>query len=253
MDRHITPEGETTIDSAIVNQDIDKETQLQTAIARFNDTIESHSHEFPRAQRYAIVALSEGNRIIAQQTFRVKPPSETLDHGESDPPNTAGIIGLQLRSSEAMMRMMLTSIAAQTEQQSRMVQAAYDRIAKLEEQRMADFDMREKLMGQQHERDLEVFIATSAEERKDRLFKRAEGVLAPLLPGIMQKMKILPPADKSKGASSPKLMRAFMESLSDEQQDAIFKTLKPEQAAMVLSLMPDDTDDEPKPTTKEES
>jgi hypothetical protein len=161
---------------------------------------------------------------------------------------------LQLRASEAMMRMLLTSVAATTEQNSRMVQSAYDRIAHLEEKRMREFDLREELMGRQNEREMEMASLLAGEARKDRLFDRAEKTLAPLLPEIGRKLKLLPPkkeGGKTGENRSEKALKAFVDSLSEAQQKVIFDTLKPEQAALILAAMPEDSDDSTPDDSKE--
>lgn len=234
--------SDTVIDTARIDPDVDKEGQIQATIARFEDTIESRSQEFRGAQRYAVVALGEGDRLLGQQSFRIKPVSEMIDTGESEPANHAGIVGLELRGSESLLRMTLAGYQAMTEQQNRIVGYAFKRIADLEEDRMKSFDALEEMRGKQHEREMEFAALQSSESRKDRLFDRAGQALAPMLPGMAKRLGLLPakPEQQQADKTTGKVLKAFVEGLSEEQQTTIFGSLKPEQVSMLLTLMPDE-------------
>lgn len=237
---HHTAGSESPIASTRIDPEVDKEEQIQKALKLFRETAERHAMEFPRAQRYAIVALGEGHRVIASNPFRMKPPSFAQETGgESEPPDHRGVIGLELRSAEMLLRMAIESQHAIMTQQGKLLESMMTRNAALEEARMRDFDAREELLGKTHERQIEFMQIEMQEQRKDRLFKKAEGYLAPLVPEILEKLKLLP---KGNGAARDGVskLHAFLSTLSEDQQTAMMKTLTPEQAAMLVGLLPEE-------------
>jgi hypothetical protein len=222
-----------TICTKFVDLEKEIESQLQEVVSEFRVSAEDHSREFPRTQAYCVEAYSDNSRLIGQARFRMKAPNDMVDASETEPPGPAGSLALAMRLTESLTRTLLTQIAANTVQMSETNVRLQARISELEIARQTDFEMRERLLSRQAERDIMMLEAERGQDRKDRLVKRAEQVLGPILPEILKKMKLVP--DK---LGMDQKVQSFLASLSDDQQNKIIQILEPQQFAQLAEILP---------------
>lgn len=239
---HLAAEGEVTLETFTLDREKDLELQLQEAMRLFNEASQDHAMQHTRGQRYAVVAL-EGIRIIAQRSFRLRTPASLADIGETEPATNAGALALGMRLTESLGRTYMLQIAAQTEQMTRLMESTMARNSELEAKRLADIDLRENLLSQQHERDMLTAQMVSKERRMDQVIETLKPTIKTLLPDIVRKM--LPAVAGSEGehnetdAPFAKVIELFG-SLTDEQQEILSKTLTPEQRAKLQSIITGD-------------
>jgi hypothetical protein len=232
---HVTGDGESaTVEVSGVSREKDIEGQLQACLAAFTESLETHRQEFTKPQRYAVIACSATGRILGQQTFRMKPAADSLDTGETEPPTASGVQAQSMRHLEFLHRSYALQVSAVNDRAFTMLEKALRRIEDLEDRRVAEFELREKLLSQQSEREIAEYQARSEQERKDRMLEQFAAVAKPLLPEVLKKVGLMPGA--SDGEKS--VVQAFFATLSEDQQEKMVGLLTQEQLAILIPLLP---------------
>lgn len=233
-----------TIQLETVNYECESlEAEAHRIAEEFGSQADSHVAGFGRTQTYLVVAYSEDRRILAQHRFRLKPDDDLMG-GDSEPATPNGALAQMMRLSEGFARYNIAVIQSMVGTLAKACDTAHNRIAQLEAQRIADFDAREKLMGMQHERDLERIDQEAREARKDRTLESALQSLKPILPDIAA--QIFPGVKANLDARAK--IKMFLETLTDDQQSKIGEILTPAQAAQLIGMLGETVEEPSKET-----
>ncbi|MFH1010994.1 MAG: hypothetical protein V1784_07150 [bacterium] len=186
-------------------------------------------------QSYVVLAFfeDEPDKPLARFTFRVAGDNEE-DEGEisSEPPNRIGITSQLMRHNEAIMRTGTIATGQVVAVMQRTIASLSEANERLTTQRLESFQLIEELQSQKHERDL----MASREAMKQQMIRETFEKATLLLPVVVNKLtgKTLLPERKS---GQEIMIKEFMNSLTPEQANGLQNILKPEQLAVVLTMM----------------
>lgn len=205
------------------------EDEIVSLTEEIRDTAQNHAGGASRSQRYQVTAFAAQSEVIATYTFRLRPNPDTVDPGESEPATPTGALGLSMRLTESFAAMMVRSMGGIMSQQSDTIARLLERNTELERKHTETISAYEDLMDRKQERDIELFKSSRHEERKDRLLAQGEKVV---IPAILDRLTGRAP------------LRDLLQTLSNEQQQAIFSTLRAEQLDALFKLLKDPTEPE---------
>ncbi len=184
-------------------------------------------------QAYVLLSYRKENETKADARFvlpRVTATEENVDGGyESEPASLKGAFAQQLRHNEALIRLMITNSNTLLETSQRNIERLTQHLEKREEQRVELFDTFEELLSKKQDRELERMKA----EQRAEAFKQAIPDLKLLVGAIANKMtgaKALPSGPQSE------MLARFFATLTDEQKQAIFGSLRPEQQTGLMEI-----------------
>jgi hypothetical protein len=192
------------------------------------------------ACKYVVIALNEARKTSARKAFRLHGDRLGEDAAPAEPPSLTGHMAQMMRHLEAMARQSLaerTHTAILLQSMTGMMQSQLDRAARriteLEEREHTVITEREKLAGDSHARAIEIRKLDAELAIRGQAIQK----IAPLATLLAHKALKLPLA----GAATPgtPAVKALLESLSEEQQTQLFGLMKPEQHALLASLIQD--------------
>lgn len=186
-------------------------------------------------QRYVIESHhDDSTEISARFALRIQgydPELDNMDSDDAEPPTKQGALSQQMRHNEVIMKTLVAGIGGAIQSLQRSTIRQSEMIETLMEQRFKDFASVEEAMSRKHERDLELLEKSSDMERKDRLVEKS----LTLLPAVVNRIA----GGKIVDETSPKeeMLRGLVETLSQEQLQAIARCLRPEQQIALLEMV----------------
>lgn len=188
--------------------------------------LEEDAEGFGGIQRYTLLAYRDGAKSARDRlTLRVDGGTDG-DPSSTEPATAHGLLAQAHRHNEAMMNVVVRTIGHALSTLERQNKVLSEALEKADHEKVEMWQtMTEIAKGDRDKR---------VQEHQLQLRAKQEDVLRDgiklAIPGLIN--KFLP----SKDAQDTGLRR-FVESLTPEQQSAIFGTLKPEQAATLASLL----------------
>lgn len=179
----------------------------------------------------------DSEKQSARFTFRVESDSEgdEENEGSSEPANKQGLIAQQMRHNEVLMKTTMGSITQVINTMQRALARQTDRLESMERERWENMRAIEQIMGQNHERQLEIKKA----ESRERMMGELMGKLNVLLPVVAQ--KLLAPKN-TRGDAAPSVVaddviadsvKSLLESLDERQRGTIFGCLSEAQLGLL--------------------
>lgn len=184
-----------------------------------------------KLQTYMIMALEMGAKTGPRHRFRVRGDGEEEDSGE-ERPDEKGIISQLMRHNEALMRMATVGAQQTITTLTRQLEAANRTVETLNAQKQTAFDTIEAAKSTQHERELQLLVTGSNEERKTAATTTIMKKLESLWPIILSKMsgaKILSSDENS-------ALKGFVDGLTQEQIMAMVQHLNQEQKILFMTI-----------------
>lgn len=233
--RHAAPgsKGHDVDDFAISEEGFDGDA-IENLVQEILGRVQEDADGMGGQQRYVVHLYEEGNkRAIGRLPIRVRGAEDEFDDSASgeEAPNLRGLVQQQMRHNEALARMITIGFGGMIEKMSKRLDKSEDTVVRLLEQRQQMFDTLEQASSQQHERDTSLLLMESSEKRKDQLFEK----LSLLLPAALNKLA----GQKIMDADDPMtlMLRGFVNSLSQDQFQALLGTLSNEQKILVMQLV----------------
>lgn len=183
-------------------------------------------------QRYALQIYC-GDKSIARFAFRLRGQEDEFDDSISgeEAPTMRGLLQQLMRHNEANTRTMTLGLQGIVGNLVRRIESQDRLIDGLVEKRHKDLEIIEEAKNEQHNRDLEAFLAHAKEERTDKMFEK----LALLVPVVINKLA----GQKIMGNDDPGLLmiRTFASSLSPSQLEQIQSGLSMEQRLVLFEIL----------------
>jgi hypothetical protein len=161
---------------------------------------------------------------------------------ESEGANAQGLVSQLMRHNEIMMRANIGSMGTILNVQNRMLARLGDLCENLMGSKYEALELKEEVISQKHERDIEVRMLTGKENLQNQAI---EGIKM-LIPVVMNKIA----GKQIIAATDPTslMIKGLAESLTPEQFQALLRILRPEQQAVLIEMV-QATQSEPKPPT----
>lgn len=129
------------------------------------------------SQRYEVLALAADKDVRATYPFRLHPHPSVAGQALSDPPNLAGVVGMMMRHLENRERLSNVAISTVLGNQDKQLERLQSRCEELEGAYIQAVSTFEDLVQAKHDRELEIVKTHAEQERRDRLFRRAEDLV----------------------------------------------------------------------------
>ncbi len=182
-------------------------------------------------QRYLLVALELGAKNGPRFPFSLRGEGEDDDEQTDDgKPTEKGLVGQLMRHNEAMMRMLVMTTGQTNQVLARRLEQAEKTNESLITQRHEYLQLQEKLIGEQHDRDMQMMLTDGQEKRKDKLIEKLE-LLAPLIINKLAGKNVLPAGEGGD------IFKNLADSLSPDQLQKIAPHLTGEQQLLLLTLI----------------
>lgn len=187
-------------------------------------------------QKYKVEAyFGTKKRAGRKKRFSMHAGEDASDSEFSEPANGKGLVAQQMRHNEALMKMSVNSFGQMMKMlgsQLEKTQAALDDAL---EKNYQMIELRERLLSEQEERELQRVMVMKQEDRKDEL---VEGVKL-LLPSVVRRVsgKLLPENANADDNLAVESLKALASSLSQEQIQAIMSSLKPQQTVAFMEVL----------------
>lgn len=220
---HFTPEGVILIYNEVVN-------------ASTSDAVTMGG-----VQRYSLQSYHGDNKSqSARKTFRVNGDDgrEEDEDLSSEGANVKGILAQQMRHNELIMKTSLGVVGQMMQAVSRTNAQQAARLDEMERDRLQNLSVVEKLLSEQHTRDMEL----RKMELREKSIGEVVSSLKQALPMVTAKLLGPKPSEVKQGDSSGGASLALegivtvFASLTPEQKTAIFSTLNDEQRDLLQSV-----------------
>jgi hypothetical protein len=152
--------------------------------------------------------------------------------GETESSDARGIVSQMMRHNEAAARIALGQTLEIVEHYKSILKERDTRVMTLEEKQMQVFDLYERLMSLQHDRDLQLIREKRSDKKHDFVREKLDMLAPVLISKVLSK-------GMAKGTGSvlgEELLRQFLKSLKSEQMKAIVGALSPEQVAAIMEI-----------------
>lgn len=185
-------------------------------------------------QRYMVQAVGEDGKQRARVVLKYcgDEGDDELRGLDSEKPDSKGLASQAMRHAEAMMKMLIASTGHTIQMQRGVIESQQDRMNAMEQRYWDCVETMETLAGQKHERELEM----KKEETKQRITEEVAEKSMLLLPAVVNKItgkQTMP----EKISPAEMMVRGLMETMSEEQVQALAKILTPEQQIVVFQLI----------------
>lgn len=212
----------------------DIEAEIAEIIETFDDAATDHVRAFAKAQAYGIVAYAD-NDIVGQYTFRLRPPADAIDPGETEPATGAGALGQSMRHVEGLAKLHLDGIYRTMNNLMAENDALRRREQTRDDRELEVMKQLEVLISHRADRELVETREKNEQARKDRLIGKLEThILPPLLEHLSGGAG---PFFRLIESLEPEQLRALLEFLRPDQKEAVLELLK-RKAALEASLPP---------------
>lgn len=191
--------------------------------------------ELGGVQNYRVFAYYKGSKKPSNPfRFRVHAPDPGFASGGdngSESPDTKGVTSMLMRHQEALFKSTMGGFATILTHAQRQIDSTARRAETAEAKLAEMFEVYQRLMTMDHEREMQAYTTHKREERFDEMahtFKQ-------IGPGLINR---LTGSNIFEGAKDPAILglKQTLESLSADQFEAIVKVLKPEQSIQLIEL-----------------
>lgn len=186
-----------------------------------------------KLQRYILVALEPGEREGPRYPFRLRGEGggdDEVEDGEELLPNDKGLALQAMRHNEALMRMFVMSQGALVNSLAKRLESTERMMDSMVSQKYKDIEVLEAAKSQQHERDMQLMLASGAEDRKGEAFKKLD-LLFPLVINKLAGKPVLPVGPEGD------IFKTLADSLTPEQLQALAPLLSQEQQLLLMTLL----------------
>ena len=132
-------------------------------------------------QAFVLKAFAKGDfdkrDPIATTSFRVEATGNGSEEATSEPPTEQGVMNTLMRMNDTLFRNFTMMVGATTHYLARTVEKQSEQIESLVAQRTMDADVREGLMSQKHERDVDMKKVEAKAKRDEEIFSRVMSYL----------------------------------------------------------------------------
>jgi hypothetical protein len=192
-------------------------------------------------QRYALVATAKGEpvgRLVLR--YRAAEESDPNTFGDSEPTTERGMAARAQRHAEAAFRTMTAGAGGTIEMLARQNSKLYATVESMMTKQLEWIQLVEEMHSKKSERDL----AAREMEAQIKVKEEIVGELVGLFPVLIKKFTGFTPA----GYLPPEVkeLRALAKGLSDEQIEGVLSHLRPEQQAVLTSVLQDSVEGEVK-------
>jgi len=204
----------------------------QNIIARAQEDADGNG---PQVQRYILLSMVKGeSKPVGRFPFRLRGEADLDldDETGEDAPTNKGLLSQLMRHNEALTRGIATSAASMLSIATRRAESQDRLIEKLLEERQNMFETLEGAKSEQHTRDIALMIEDKNQTRKDQAFEKLM-MLVPIVLNRIIGAKALP----EKNDPLMMLLEPLVNSLSQDQLQAIGQQLKPEQMIAFVELL----------------
>lgn len=199
------------------DSDFDPETVANDLLESIRDDAATHGG----IQIYKVRALGDDETsALASLAIRV----DVSDISEAMPDTGSAIVNKLIQHQEAMFRLVTGSFQNMLGSQSDMLGRAMGRIKELESDQNEKSKLIDEVLTMAHERALEAEREKKAEDRKDEVFKALMKLAPSIVAGLAGK------------AGSPAAIKAFLDTLDEDQMNKIVSVLRPEQLVNLETL-----------------
>lgn len=209
------------------------EAWLVNAVGEFELAAISDADGAGGMQKYCLLSYRVDDRSSGRLPFRIMGEADDEESLSSEPATAKGFLAQLMRHNEASARIATQSIQQVLAAQHHTIEEQAAMLKHLTAIHFENIREREELLDRKHERELE----TRRAELRDGMVKEAiekVQLLAPVVINRLAGQKLLPQETSTEGEA----LRAFLQSLSEEQFQAILGALKPEQK-VALSMFVD--------------
>lgn len=189
-------------------------------------------------QKYKLEAYFGRKTVGRMQRFSIDARTDDgLDAESSEPANAKGLVTQSMRHAEIMLKSTVGATHQVINQLLRQNEAYAERIRVLEQKLAEVYDVRERLLSQEAERDVMRAQALSEEKRKDEIVDS----LKTLLPVVASKVGLLPAdaSQPSNGADVVMKVKALVDGIKPDQIAKIASVLSPAQQILFMELAAD--------------
>lgn len=239
--RHVNVNDKTAALAEWSLTDLDAVT-LSSSCEDIGARLQDDASQLGGMQRYILTAW-QGDKCLGRMTVRAKgEEAEDKDDGVlSEPANAKGLVAQTQRHLEAIMKTALihasgpqiamNMLVKQNEQMASMLEQSLDA-------QMEAFKLTQELLNDKTKREIKVAESQAKIESRNNLVKQ----LAPLASVIVRKFT----GATAEGQKSPEIiqLKAFIESLSEEQQTTIVSALTTTQQLALQDLLTTDEAEE---------
>lgn len=184
-------------------------------------------------QSYLVLSYFENrpDKPGSRFTIRESASSEDTDEVESEPPTKTGLLSQMMRHSEAAVRGSLMASGQIINTLRNQCSRQADTIEKLVSEKMAGLEMMERMRSEELERKILMRREENDEKMKGEIFDK----VATLVPVVVNKLtgKNLLPAKRT---SMELVIQGLIESITQEQMNALTTVLRPEQTVALLEI-----------------
>lgn len=185
-----------------------------------------------KLQNYLVMALSTGAKTGPRFRFRLRGEGEDEDSGE-ETPDARGLMSQLMRHQEVLMRMATFGAQQTIGLLAKQLVESQTQVAKLQADRLAQFQAVEDAKSLQHDRELQLLTAGGDEERKNALQAGLLKKFDTLFPIVMAKL-----AGKKSALSEAELsvLKPFVQGLTADQIQGMMSHLDNEQRIALLTI-----------------
>jgi hypothetical protein len=208
---------------------------IESRAAEINSTANADCEGIAQGtQRYVLLAYrsEDPTAVKARFAFVVAGPDKEESEGfESEPASKSGVVAMLMRHVEAKERVFAQSFGMVLQSVQRMAATLADENEDLRAKRLEAIETTEELLSLRHERELE---DKRAQSKIAIMEKTGKEVLA-LLPAVAA--RFMGGANASSDSVRDLQLKAFYESLTDNQKEKIASTLEPTQQIALVELV----------------
>lgn len=215
---------------AIYSEEIPEEipdTDIGVLARELENECQNDAEGIGALQRYAIVAKRADGKEIGRFVLRARPEEDDYAGGFDDDGNTKALVSQQMRHTEAIMRVSVSSMGQILGNLFEALSRSQERERLYSDKHLEMLKLTEELMDRSHEREME---AKEQEFKQDLAFQAVDQI-KPMLPVIAAKLM------GKKADIGDMAIKSFLESLSPEQLAGLRDILTPEQSELVMSII----------------
>lgn len=213
------------------------EDEIDTLVEEFMGVLENDARGMGGMQRYVIEPKREGGgaatgRFIARIWGDEEADQEHGDGLDTEGPTTRGIVAQSMRHTEAIMKTSMGSVGVVMGTLQKMVTQQAEVIQRLTQERFDNLAVMEEAYMAKHTREMEMLVAGSAEERKDKLIEQISAMI-PVAANKLMGKKLLPESTTPR----EQMLRNVISTMDREQLNAVTSVLRPDQQLALFELI----------------
>jgi len=210
---------------------------LKRLVTELEECCQDDADGMGGTQAYVVEAASADGEHKTRTTLRVRAVlgEEEGDELATEPATAKGLVTQLMRHNNNAERIAVGATGTVIMAQQRMINRLVETNEKLSTKALEVMELRERLMNEQHVRDLELEDERAKQRRKDRFLEHAINALGPTVKGVLKAVGM----DGGGAAEGADVMtvKNLANSLDEQQLAAFKKILSPMQFFALLSVL----------------